>query len=243
MAKNNIQYVHLEAGAFISDVDYQSMTAEQRGVYCSIIFYLYANDGKLDISGNPDLFSGNNVISLLSNCQKTGEEWERVWSGVKKKFKIKNNILTHKRVTSELRRSAKYRNQKSLAGKKGMQQRYNSVSSDDITKSSQGNTKSSKGNIDILQLPKNSPDSMKLGLEIAGLIESEFCPFSEKETKTFQRIARHLAIVGSSLNGEFIPKLKELIRLSKQDHIKKPKAMFVELCKKETGYEPTKRIL
>ena len=41
--KKDIKYVQLEPAAFLSDTDYQIMTAEQRGIYCSLIFYLYAN--------------------------------------------------------------------------------------------------------------------------------------------------------------------------------------------------------
>ncbi|HUW17669.1 MAG TPA: hypothetical protein VMW16_00020 [Sedimentisphaerales bacterium] len=137
--KNNIQYVQLEPGAFLADIDYQMMTAEERGVYCSIIFYLYANGGKLFLTEQEsDTFTVTNhhQIAALSNCFKTGEEWKQIWRAVEKKFKIKKSVLTQKRVTRELARAAKYRRDKSLAGKKGMQQRYNVVTNGDITKRS-----------------------------------------------------------------------------------------------------------
>ncbi len=132
MAKIQVKYVQFEPSAFLSDADYQIMTAEQRGIYCSIIFYLYANGGKMPVNGEQTLFSGNtNRIALLSNCTKIGEEWEQVWNIIEKKFKIKDGVLTHKRVTAELRKADNYRKQKSLAGKKGMESRYNGSNNGD----------------------------------------------------------------------------------------------------------------
>ena len=42
------KYVSLEPNAFLSDKDFQLMNAEERGVYCTIIFYLYSNGGKIE---------------------------------------------------------------------------------------------------------------------------------------------------------------------------------------------------
>ncbi len=141
MSKDGIQYVQLDAAAFLSDSDYQIMSAEQRGVYCSVIFYLYANGGKL-LLNSPDkqllLQEINSEIALLSNCTKVGVEWEKIWHAIRKKFKIKNGVLSHKRVTEELKKAANYRKQKSLAGKKGMQHRYNSVRGGVITNINKG---------------------------------------------------------------------------------------------------------
>ena len=134
---SKIKYVQLEPAAFLTDVDFQMMTAEQRGVYCSIIFNLYANGGELKIQNkgdNPLAKNDNSDITLLCNCMKTGEEWLKVWERVKEKFIIKNGVLTHKRVTEELERAANYRQQRSLAGKKGMQHRYNNPPNTVITK-------------------------------------------------------------------------------------------------------------
>lgn len=130
---NGIKHVQLEPSAFLADMDYQIMSAEQRGIYCSVILYLYANDGKLQVNNADSLLGDNNVIALLSNCTKTGKDFLEIWSPVAKKFKIKNGILTHKRVTEELKKAHNFKKQKSLAGKKGMQQRYNAVSNADIT--------------------------------------------------------------------------------------------------------------
>ena len=39
-----IKFVYFEPAAFLTDIDFQMMNAEQRGVYTSIIFYLHCNN-------------------------------------------------------------------------------------------------------------------------------------------------------------------------------------------------------
>jgi uncharacterized protein YdaU (DUF1376 family) len=137
MAKQKTKYVQLEPAAFITDLDFQMMTAEQRGVYCSIIFYLYCNGGKIGLGNNGDitlLDSQTLKLAVISGCLKTGSDWDAVWSKIAHKFKIEGNHLTHKRVSEELERADEFQRAKSEAGKKGMKNRWgdNSV----ITKES-----------------------------------------------------------------------------------------------------------
>ncbi len=140
----SVKYVWLEPAAFLTDIDFQMMNAEQRGVYWSIILYLYANNGKIDLNDNTDitlLQTKVSVLAIISNCQKVGSDWDTVWGKIRHKFKITGNILTHKRVTEELERAENYKKLKSEAGKKGMQKRWGDNT--DITKVSKG--KVSKG--------------------------------------------------------------------------------------------------
>ncbi len=133
----DIQYVQLDSSDFLADNDFQTMNAEQRGVFWSVLLFLYTNKGKLLVENTDQqsLFSNSSRrIALLSNCPKTGSEWEEVWAPVAKKFTIKNGVLKHKRVTAELRKARKYKLQKRLAGIKGMQHRYNTVNNTVITK-------------------------------------------------------------------------------------------------------------
>ena len=58
-----VKYIQLEPAAFITDIDFMLMTAEERGVYCSIIFYLYANNGKIELNDKSD----NSVINRESS--------------------------------------------------------------------------------------------------------------------------------------------------------------------------------
>lgn len=138
-----VQFVQLEPTAFLSDIDFQMMTAEERGVYCSVIFYLYANGGSIKLSGNGDitlLSDSTNRLAHISNCDKTGVAWQEVWDKIKHKFIIDKGLLTHKRVTQEIERTRKYIEDRSRAGKKGMAKRWgqekndNTVNNNDITK-------------------------------------------------------------------------------------------------------------
>ena len=92
--KDRISFVQLEANAFLSDVDFQTMTAQQRGVYCTIIFYLYANGGKFPF--DPE------GLKMICNCA----EFEKVWEKIAHKFSKGKKFLRHKRVTKELRKAA-----------------------------------------------------------------------------------------------------------------------------------------
>lgn len=109
---NNIKYVQLEPGAFIGDIDFQIMTARQRGVYLSLVLYLYSNGGKLP----------NDVQVLSRLCSSTLEDFEQDWEMVEKKFVI-NGDISHKRVDAEIKRAKDFVSKKRLAGIKSGQAR------------------------------------------------------------------------------------------------------------------------
>ena len=125
----DVKYVQLEPSAFLTDIDFQMMDAEQRGVYCSIIFYLYCNGGQIELVGNtpkPLLEDKYSILAIISGCHKTGSDWVAVWSKIAPKFEINGNILTHKRVTEELKRVLDFKKAKSEAGKISAQKRWGS---------------------------------------------------------------------------------------------------------------------
>lgn len=95
MKRKKIKYISLESGAFISDLLFQAMTAAERGVYCTLIFYLYENNGRLSF----DIES----LKHLCNCQ----DFEKAWEFIKQKFVIKKGKILHKRVSRELDRAKK----------------------------------------------------------------------------------------------------------------------------------------
>jgi len=107
MKRKKIKYVSLEAGAFLSDMVFQVMNAEERGVYCSLIFYLYENNGGLPLDFE--------TLKHLCNC----ENFEKVWEFIKRKFIIKRERIYHKRVTAELERARQIFQVQSQKGVKG----------------------------------------------------------------------------------------------------------------------------
>jgi len=157
---NDIKYIQLEPAAFLTDIDFQMMDSEQRGVYCSIIFYLYCNNGKIELSDGQaiTLLSGKtSILAQISGCLKIGKEWDAIWGKIADKFQINGNILTHKRVTEELKRVVEYRKGKSEAGKKGMAKRW--ADNTDITKVSKG--KVSKGKKTVKHFVPPTLDDVK----------------------------------------------------------------------------------
>jgi uncharacterized protein YdaU (DUF1376 family) len=92
MSKKQPKYVSLEPDAFLSDLDFQAMTAEQRGVYCTLIFYLYRNNGRLR----------NDIDTLAKLCHVNGDfDFQTVLH----KFQVRRGFIRHKRVTKELARA------------------------------------------------------------------------------------------------------------------------------------------
>jgi len=92
MPKKQPKYVSLEPDAFLSDLDFQAMTAEQRGVYCTLIFYLYRNNGRLR----------HDIDVLAKLCNVNGDfDFQTVLH----KFQVRRGFVRHKRVTKELARA------------------------------------------------------------------------------------------------------------------------------------------
>ena len=112
MKQKKIQYVSLEAGAFLSDLVFAVMNAEERGVYCSLVFYLYENNGVLPLNIE--------FLKHLCNC----ENFEKVWEFIKQKFNIKKGKITHKRVSREIERARQFSQLQSQRGVKANEVRW-----------------------------------------------------------------------------------------------------------------------
>jgi uncharacterized protein YdaU (DUF1376 family) len=105
MARKQPKYVSLEPYAFLSDQDFIAMTAEERGVYCTLIFCLYCNNGKLDYDEK----------KLRKLCNVNSEfDFQNVF----RKFRVRRGKLLHNRVTNELKRSQDRINKAVKAAKK-----------------------------------------------------------------------------------------------------------------------------
>jgi uncharacterized protein YdaU (DUF1376 family) len=128
MKNKKIRYVSLESSAFLLDLDFQTMTCEERGAYCSIIFNLYENGGYLLMD---KVLRGN-----LCNCTN----FEKVFEKIKHKFLIKDGKISHKRVLRELKRAKKISQLQRENGLRGMESRWGGDNKA-ITKLSQSNNK------------------------------------------------------------------------------------------------------
>ena len=117
MHKRDLNYVSLDSKKFLTDEDFQIMSIEERGAYCSIIFNLYANNGVL--SANPK------ILSKLCNCDSLNQ-FNKIWKTLHRKFYKRNKKLHHKKVSKELARASKLSQIRSIAGVKGNEVRWKS---------------------------------------------------------------------------------------------------------------------
>ena len=109
-----IRYVQLESESFLTDLDFTRMSAQERGVYCTILFYLYCNEGRCEF--DPP------TLARLCNCA----DFEKVCQSVEKKFQTRNGVIRHKRVSKELKRAKKLLQLKRKAGVTGAAKRCQS---------------------------------------------------------------------------------------------------------------------
>ena len=123
MKRQKIKYVQLEPGAFLTDPDFIKMKVEERGIYCHLILLLYSNGGSLNY---------DDKMHLLFNCSK--EEFEKYFSKISHKFRIKNNRIYHKKVSKVLAHQKKLMQIARNAGLKGGRPKKGTLFNENETK-------------------------------------------------------------------------------------------------------------
>ena len=238
-----IKYVQLESSAFLTDLDFVAMTLEERGLYCTLILYLYSNNGKceLDIS----------LLSRLVNC-KNIETFEKIWQKVSKKFQVRKGWIKHKRVTKELTRAKKYRQHQrkaGLASAKKRQQRLNG-GSNDVAMPVQPTKR--KGNVIEKESKDTSyPTEQSLSSSVSARTQVQALNFNsaltniirprtQSDRTCFHNITRWLT--AGCATGEFNEQIfgRVLDYAREANRGRNPAAVFMTLLKKEMGYRPKK---
>jgi hypothetical protein len=175
--KRKIRYVSLEPSAFLLDLDYISMSYAERGLYDTIIFYLYENDGFISME---KLFS-----SSFNNC----ENFEQLFEKIKGKFLIKDGKISHKRVLAELKRARHFSQLQSIKGVKANEIRWKNHSHGDTP----GILRGCHG--DATGIPKRSEGEAKGSEDKRREEKGEAKSSEEKKVET------HYASQSVSLNG------------------------------------------
>lgn len=235
-----IQYVSLESGAFLSDLIFQAMNAEERGVYCSLIFYLYENNGRLPLD-----FA---TLGHLCNCQN----FEKVWEFIRQKFLVRKNIISHKRVIAELEKARQFLQGQSEKGVKGMNSRWHSdntaITKRSEEKRSEG-TESNNSNTNGSQFQSVLSSLRSAAITPAELETLRFriydilCGIFKGRTPSDTTAIRNL--VGWARNniaeGKFEPQIfKTIVNMaveSKNGKSRKPIAVFFAQVKRDLGYK------
>ena len=100
---------------WLADPDVMCMTMAERGVYITLLCYLWESEGEMELDQIKKLLKGHKR-ALLS------------LDNVLVKFQIRSNMVTHKRLTKERIKQQEYSVNRREAGKKGAEKRWHSHS-------------------------------------------------------------------------------------------------------------------
>jgi uncharacterized protein YdaU (DUF1376 family) len=258
-----IKYVQLESDAFITDLDFIHYSPAERGVFLTIILFLYSHGGKCKYDPA--------ALGRLCNC-KNQVQFEEHWQKVSKKFQVRNDVIKHKRVTKELNRAKKFHKACAQAGLKGAQKRWgghNVANSEGMTKERKGNViekenKDNTSNTSSIEqscsfsnsvrspVPGNSttgmPNRATEGEQLMANTQERYLQFydalisiipprSRSDRTCFRNLARWLA--ENITRGRFNDKIygRVLDYATEATTGQKPAAVFMALLKKELEYD------
>jgi len=260
-----IKYVQLEPQAALCDIDFQMMTAEERGVYWTIILYLYCNGGRcaLDVP----------AMKALCAC----ENFEKCWEKIKNKFFSKNNFLMHKRVTKQLRCAGRRLQDARQKGLKGAEKRWQSHSYPiaNVKRNVIVNEEEDKSRIRIRDtstklLSSSFPNSVRPDFSIStppqlsakaeagadrpepsmtsrlmafdGALRMVIRPRNQSDRTAFRNIGKWLAqkIQDDQFDIKIFRKVLEFADEAAKGKSRNPAAVFTSILKRELGYSKLK---
>lgn len=229
-----VKFVQLESGAFLTDVDFITMTAEQRGVYITLILFLNCNNGRCRFD--------EQVLSALCNCT----DFAQVWEKIKHKFTLRNGKIGHKRVSRELKAAKSRLQTASEKGLKGAAKRWHSqnpanrpANSPAIANERKRNEKECK---DISNTNTTKPSSSfsspvrSRSLMFNDALVNIIQPRSQSDRTCFRNVGNWL--VEGCASGRFDERIFErVLDYAKEARSgRRPAAVFMALLKKELGY-------
>lgn len=226
MAADEINYIQHESRAYPKDVRWLAMQPVDRGIYHSLIIFLGCNGGKLE----------NDVAFLSQLCNCTEELFLSFWDRYKRKFVLKNNRISHKRVTSEIEKARKSFNDKRIAGKKSAAKRASDAQqkSNGVATGGQLTKTKAKDKEKVLELNK-------LAIQFDDKITRLYGPLTNTERVTFSKIRSFLISLSDLEKMETaIAWIAECSRWG-ADHDKNSvevKKCFVAKIKKNLNWKP-----
>jgi len=238
-----VKYVQLDSSAFLTDLDFVAMTLEERGAYCTLLLYLYSNNGKCELNIP--------VLSRLCNC-KNIKTFEKIWQNISKKFQVRKGWIKHKRVTKELTRAKKFiqhQRKAGLASARIRQQRLNGGSNDVampvqptkrkgkvIEKESKDTSYPTEQSLSSSNSPQTQVQALNFNSALINIIR----PRSQSDRTCFYNITKWLT--AGCATGEFNEQIfdRVLDYAREANRGRNPAALFMTLLKKEMGYRPKK---
>jgi len=237
-----IKYVQLESEAFLTDLDYITMSHAERSVYCTLIFYLASNNGKCEYKPS--------ALSKLCHCENV-EEFEEVWRGISKKFQTRNGVIKHKRVTKELRKAKKFIRHQRKAGLASARKRHQRINHGSADVTSPVQPTKAKGNVnekekkvntntDTKEQSLSSSNSLR-ALSFNETLISIVKPRNQSDRTCFRNITNWLmaGCETGHFNNEIFGRVLDYAREASTG--RNPAAVFMALIKKELGYRPARK--
>ena len=225
-----VKFVQLESGAFLTDVDFITMTAEQRGVYITLILFLNCNNGKCRFD--------EQVLSALCNCA----DFAQVWEKIKTKFTLRNGFLRHKRVSRELKWARSRLQAAREKGVKGAAKRWHSNSPANAPAIAKERKRDGKERKEASNTnTKEASSSFSNTIRSRSLMFNEALiniiqPRSQSDRTCFRNITNWL--IEGCARGRFNEKIFDrVLDYAKEARTgRKPAAVFMALMKKELDY-------
>ena len=252
-----IRYVQLESEAFLTDLDFMRMTASERGIYCTLLFHLYCNNGKSEL--DPP------TLARLCNCSDT--DFEKVWQAIAKKFQTRDSVIKHKRVTKELTRAKKFTQHQRKAGLASARKRQAAVATEvgtplqptkdneiesqrnEIEKEekviSNSNTNSINQTLSFSTSPRTTLSQTATRIAADGQIQSlhfngALCkiirPRSQSDRTCFRNVTNWLTagVATGRFTQEIFAQVLDYAKEAQKG--RNPAAVFITLLQKELGY-------
>lgn len=218
------RYVSLEPDAFLSDDDFQLMTAEERGVYCTLIFYLYRNNGRLK-------FEETKWRKLCN----VNDQFD--FHPVLSKFRFRRGYIRHKRVTQELARAQVLVDR----AVKAANARYLKQCSSNAQASAKQCqvTKRNVSEVSEVIRTSNSKEkarSVSNSLRFVDTLESIIKPRNQSDRTAIKNLNLWLTkkIISKEFNQEIFNRVLDYAKESTKG--RNPFAVFFSLLRKELGY-------
>ena len=250
-----VRYVQLESEAFLIDLDFVRMTAQQRGVYCTLLFHLYCNNGRSEF--DPP------TLARLCNCSDT--DFEKIWQNIAKKFQTRNGVIKHKRVTKELTRAKNFTQHQRQAGLASARKRQAAVataaqtpsqpSKDNEIESQRNeiekerkeisNSNSSNPALSFSTSPRTAlsqtathieADSQIQALHFNGALCQIIRPRSQSDRTCFRNVTNWLttSVATGRFSQEIFARVLDYAKEAQKG--RNPAAVFIALLQKELGY-------
>lgn len=220
MAETKVKYYQLEPAAFLSDEDFQLMDATERGIYCTVIFYMMCNNGRI-----------RNEPNRIKKMCNVNSDFEQKWDRVRSKFYQKSVWLRHRRVDLELKK-AKIRLQratdKGVRGANARWHRHSHSQENDMAKGSEAKVNKVNNTNTRDSLSFNSR-SLRLRQAIALVLP----PKTDTDRKAYDNLSRWAVQQDKEIDKHIL----DLANKARNSKARKPIALFFSNLKKKLGYK------